>query len=627
MIAPAPTPPPQRSLRRPADPHGGFLTVDSSTRGYTAAMKRCLLLLLLCLVWLASPSTLRAEPVVGATLAAEFEPEIQRQLRRSRTPGLSIVVADGGRLLWVASYGYADLEARQPLESSQRWPLGDSTKLLSALLTLDAVQRGELALDAPLPELWPGHPLRGEPEALAEVTPRRLLSHHGGVVANRLQGMYPPVGEAQAQTVDAHLYLAQRPGRIYAYSNLGYVVLGRLLEQRAGRPYETLLRERVLQPLGMQDTQLEPGPDPVRGHDKRRTQPLLAARDLAALGAWGSTRDLGALLVALTDRAQLSQRLALEPALGTELLAVQNDGVVLDFGIRVGFGWQFFDSARPAAGRFARIGIGAPRYRGDLRLSLDHGIAVAVLGNSTEAGELVFELSGRIMDRMLEIKAGIEPAPRGNRRREFSEPPASIPLPDGVEADTLARRYVSPIGLLTLEPRGEGWQADLLGRPVQVRARSDGWYALSYRLLGVVRLNFGFLNRVAIRPVRVDGERMLLAWFDGEIYAVASRFEPPPFDPALEALIGDYRVGNPDLLFEQIGIRRIRAERCEDALCFSYELPFFISLRARVPVIPDGPNHLRIPGTGALLGERLERFEHEGRPALRYSGYELLPAR
>lgn len=133
------------------------------------------------------------------------------------------------------------------------------TKVFTALLLADMVQRREVALEDPIAKYLPvGTKLpqrNGQPIALLDVA-----THTSGLPL--MPDDLPPLHElAQTTYSDAHLYqflarygLPQQSGAKWDYSNIGYTLLGQALAARAGLDYETLLRTRVIAPLGLKGT-------------------------------------------------------------------------------------------------------------------------------------------------------------------------------------------------------------------------------------------------------------------------------------------------------------------------------------------------------------------------------------
>ena len=103
-------------------------------------------------------------------------------------------------------------------------------------------------------------------------------------------------------------------------------------------------------------------------------------------------------------------------------------------------------------------------------------------------------------------------------------------------------------------------------------------------------------------------------------FLVGSAWEPPPLAPEFQTLAGPYRLLNPDRITQELGIARLRVDLDDGVLSASYPLDIPL-LRTRVPLEPDGPDRLRVPGLGSIVGERLRVERADGRVRLHYSGY------
>ncbi|SDE27439.1 serine hydrolase domain-containing protein [Auraticoccus monumenti] len=151
-----------------------------------------------------------------------------------------------------------------------RYELGSITKVLTGMLLADAVERGEAGLDDPLQRWLPE--LAGS--AVGEVTLQEVATHHGGapglppaligtgLVAGVTNSNVYEISTAEVLTQARTVQLAGR-GR-YQYSNLGTALLGHALARATGaQDWPTLLRTRMLDPLGMTSTRIAvSGPDP-----------------------------------------------------------------------------------------------------------------------------------------------------------------------------------------------------------------------------------------------------------------------------------------------------------------------------------------------------------------------------
>jgi CubicO group peptidase (beta-lactamase class C family) len=133
------------------------------------------------------------------------------------------------------------------------------TKLFTDLLLADMVAHGEVKLDDPVRDYLPQGTLADH--GYRPITLRDLASHYSGMPRYPRHMDDAERSDPFAGYDEAHLYAflsgwtpMRSPGAMFEYSNLGAAVLGDALARRAGKPYEELLTERVLSPLGLQHT-------------------------------------------------------------------------------------------------------------------------------------------------------------------------------------------------------------------------------------------------------------------------------------------------------------------------------------------------------------------------------------
>ncbi|WP_369053762.1 serine hydrolase domain-containing protein [Kineococcus terrestris] len=221
--------------------------------------------------------------------------------------------ADGGT---AAAVGRADARPGRERAMTAGTPqeIGSVTKSLTGLLLADAVARGEVEPTTTLGEV---HPRAGLPADVAGLTLAELATHSSGLpslgdgrtlralLANLAAGN-PYAGQSAADLLDEASSTRRDGGRgDYAYSNLGFGLLGHALAERAGTPYPQLLDERVLRPLGMADTAVTPDPLPAgRAHEVaangRAVEPWTSVGSgPAGAGAWSTAADLGRLAAAV----------------------------------------------------------------------------------------------------------------------------------------------------------------------------------------------------------------------------------------------------------------------------------------------------------------------------------------
>ncbi len=209
-----------------------------------------LVIVLVCTLAAAPPHPLGAEAEATTPDGATTGARIDRYLSAMEAFGFSgsILVAHEGEVVLRAGYGLADRETRRAYTPETVQTHGSITKQMTAAAILLLEQRGELSVDDTLDRFFDDVPAdkRG-------ITVHQLLTHTAGLRGG-IGGDEDPIGaDAYVERALAEP-LAREPGTGHGYSNMGYSLLGIVVERVSGRGYEHFLREELLLPAGMHDT-------------------------------------------------------------------------------------------------------------------------------------------------------------------------------------------------------------------------------------------------------------------------------------------------------------------------------------------------------------------------------------
>ena len=196
-------------------------------------------------------------PIADDSLASAVS-EYADRLGRVGFSGV-ILVERAGRILHARGEGLDDREAGRPFTTATVWSMGSITKPFTATAILRLVEQGRLSLSDSL-----GRFVEDLPADRAGITIEHLLTHHGGL-AEAQEGDFTPVDRDRIEEIARETDLRFDPGSRYAYSNLGYSLLGVVLEKVTGESYESHLRRELLVPPGLYETgYLAPRWDPSR---------------------------------------------------------------------------------------------------------------------------------------------------------------------------------------------------------------------------------------------------------------------------------------------------------------------------------------------------------------------------
>jgi CubicO group peptidase (beta-lactamase class C family) len=187
------------------------------------------------------------------TLVAELDRLLATAQAEQRMPSVSACVFRDGEVIWDRVLGVADVASARAATSDDVYRIGSITKTFTAVLIMQLVQAGRIDLEAPLRTYLP--------EAPVGPTVRMALSHLTGVQREPpgeiWESMQPPSREELiAGLEDAELVL--RPGELWHYSNLAFALLGEIVMRVTGESYADVLQRRILDPLGLTRTSLQP---------------------------------------------------------------------------------------------------------------------------------------------------------------------------------------------------------------------------------------------------------------------------------------------------------------------------------------------------------------------------------
>jgi CubicO group peptidase (beta-lactamase class C family) len=187
----------------------------------------------------------------------EIETLLRTFAEQHHIPGLSFGILLDGALVHTGTLGFADIERRLPVTRDTRFRIASMTKSFLALATLQLRDAGRLQLDDPAAHYVPEmRRLRGPTPDSPAITIRHLMTMTSGLPEDN------PWGDQQLainlrelrQLVEAGLAFSNPPGQEFEYSNLGYVLLGRVVSRAARMPFQRYVTKHILHPLGMHDT-------------------------------------------------------------------------------------------------------------------------------------------------------------------------------------------------------------------------------------------------------------------------------------------------------------------------------------------------------------------------------------
>jgi CubicO group peptidase (beta-lactamase class C family) len=209
------------------------------------------------------PTTLEATAETLRPRLTEVDSMVAAEFARRPVGSVTAGVISGKELIWTRSYGDADMETKTPADAQTVYRIGSITKMFTALMLEQLVEAGQVHLSDPVEKYFPElKAVQGRIAGAPPITLIQLATHTSGLgrepdntdtyVTGAVAGW-----EKTLLAALPHTHYILEPGTRFAYSNIGYAVLGAALSRAAGEPYTSYVPKHIFEPLGMTHTALD----------------------------------------------------------------------------------------------------------------------------------------------------------------------------------------------------------------------------------------------------------------------------------------------------------------------------------------------------------------------------------
>jgi len=179
-------------------------------------------------------------------------------IKKGELPGIQYMVMNRTKVLFEYYGGLQDIKNNIPVTPSTTFMLNSSTKTVTAAAILQLVEKGDIQLDSILNSYYPANPYGNE------VTVRHLLTHTSGIADPPLINWFHAAEDHAHFDEDAALLKIlkkskrkSRSGEKYRYSNIGYWLLGKIIEKVTTMSYPDYVRKHIIQPLSIPAKQMD----------------------------------------------------------------------------------------------------------------------------------------------------------------------------------------------------------------------------------------------------------------------------------------------------------------------------------------------------------------------------------
>lgn len=192
------------------------------------------------------------EPLIG-TVDALFK----QYAEEKKLPGLAYGIVYQGQLIHSKGIGFSQLPGKIPASPQSVFRIASMSKSFTAMAILKLRDQGKLLLDEPASKYIPE--LKGQILVSTDgpaISIRHLLTHGAGFPEDNPWGdrQLGISDQAFSAMLKRGIQFSNNPGKTYEYSNMGFALLGRIIQNVSGKPYQTYIKEEIWKPLGMKNT-------------------------------------------------------------------------------------------------------------------------------------------------------------------------------------------------------------------------------------------------------------------------------------------------------------------------------------------------------------------------------------
>ena len=374
-------------------------------------------------------------------------------LTKDKLPGMAVLVARDGEVVFQGGFGFADLEQESPVTPETKFRIGSVSKQFTAAAILRLADDGKLALTDSLDKFFPGF-ARGD-----EITMHHLLTHTSGIHSYTSKPEF--LGRVTKLIAPTDLIAWFRddkadfaPGAGFLYNNSAYFLAGEIVAKVSGKSLDAFLREAFFEPLGMKDTGIfvnaTPPPDMARGYSVAEGE-ATPALDWDMSWAGGA----GALYSTVGDLFRWNEALYSGQVLKAESFKLMTTAIQLPPGVdgmSYGYGLMVASVSRlPALGH----GGGLNGWSSDLLRMPEQRCTIVALANAMPpvAGREPSLVTRNIAGKFLETDIKQLPAPKEDSSVDRNS------YPD------FAGRYDYQNAVLTVTVEDRRLHAQLTGQP------------------------------------------------------------------------------------------------------------------------------------------------------------------
>jgi len=316
-----------------------------------------------------------------------YRSKIEKVISSGAVKGVAFALIDGNTIVWAENFGYSDFENKIKADSSTIYGIGSVSKLFTGSAIMQLHEKNKLDIDNPISLYSPEFKIKKRVNTEGKITTRLLLTHHSGLPSDIASGVFslePRPFKSIIELVGKE-YAPYPPNYIYAYSNIGYSLLGVIIENVSKRSYENYVESKIFKPLEMNSACFisDNSVKFSKGYDENGDlREEYGIRPVPAGAIKSNIADMAKFTMSFLPEYKGEKILKSETI--KEMLSQQNNNSPLDLNKKYGLTWMY-ERINSAGQIYFHTG-GTLNHRSLVAIAPEANLAVVVLSNSVNSG-------------------------------------------------------------------------------------------------------------------------------------------------------------------------------------------------------------------------------------------------
>jgi len=488
--------------------------------------------------------------------------QILKDMEKYNVKGLSIAIIDGRKTVWANGFGLADEKKNLPASSRTIYRIGSISKVITATEIMRMYGAGKIDIDQPISTYIKNFSVKSRFEDSKPITARSLLSHHSGLPSDILAGMWvqKPISLGRLVHEIKKESLVSPPQTMYKYSNIGFSVLGRVIEIIEHKPFAKAMNDDLLQPLGMKYSAFELTPQMekfyAKGYRNGKEAKRTPLRDSPAGSMLSNVDDMGRFVQFIFSNGSMRNKIVIKPKMLQQMFKPQFAGLEMDFGHEVGLDWMLSGLILPTHDRLVWHNGAATPHQAHISLLPEKKLAVVILANTDESSQFITELGIKSLELAVEVKYG-----KGIPAQALSKEIIPVTVSNEI-LEKYSGKYVVFGNMTKINFNGHGLDMELWGNKLDLVPVSQDTFVPKATALGFISIP---LLKFSLQFKTVQNKAIALLRGLPAPYAF-QKIPEYTIPSAWKNRLGSYETS---MLDEQFGINKLQLSIEDEVLLFN----------------------------------------------------------